>query len=207
MRSGAKSLTATLKKNPKFNEFMDWLEAQVARLPQGEQAAAFQPVMKQMTVYYGLQQHDPEALRVRLGLSAPSALASADRLAQAAAEPMDLLPQVDEFWRKIFGRDRKYIEKKYVEFIKRLQDQVSHLPKAEQDALLWQVWAKNEEYSKLAELDRPALKARLGLPASSPSSYRPASSPSTNRLAEVAAETVVRATIWQSIRALFRAFR
>jgi hypothetical protein len=198
-------------KKRKFNEFMNRLEAQVARLPKGEQEAALQPIMKQMAIYGSLQQNDPEALKVRLGLSAPSASASADRLAQAAAEPMDLMPQVDEFWREIFGRDRKFIEKKYVAFIKRMQDQVSHLPKAEQDALLWQVWAKNEEYSKLAELDRAALKVRLGLQASSPSrlpsTNRPASSPSTDRLAKVAAETVVRATIWQSIRVLFRAFR
>lgn len=96
-------------------------------------------------MYAGLQHHAPEALKVIL--SAPSAFAAL--LAQAAAEPMDLTPQMDEFWREILGRDRKFIEMKYAEFIKRMQDRVSRLPKAEQVALLWQVYGKNEEYSKL----------------------------------------------------------
>lgn len=194
-------------KKRKFDEFLNRLEAQVARLPHEQQAEALQPVIKQMALYAGLQQHDPEELKVRLGLCAPLASASSDRLVQAAAEPVDLMPQVDEFWREILGRDSKFIEAKHLEFTKKLQDQVLHLPKVEQDALLWQVYAKNEEYAKLAQLDRAALKVRLGLSASSPPTVDPsASPPHTNRLAKVAADTVVRATIWQSIRALFRAF-
>jgi hypothetical protein len=51
---------------------------------------------------------------------------------------------------------------------------------------------------QLDDRDRDALKVRLGLSASSAA---------TGRLAQVAAETVVRATIWQSIAALFRGFR
>jgi hypothetical protein len=188
-------------KKRKYDEFCNRLEAQVARLPQEQQAEAFQPVMKQMALYASLQQNDPEDLKVRLGLRGPSA--AINRLAQVAegAPRIDVMPQVDEFWRETLGRDRKFIEKKYHALFKNLQDQVSHLPKVEQDALLWQVIAKNKEYTDLALRDRPALKAKLGLPVSS------ASSVSTNRLAQVAAETVVRATIWESIRRLFRAFR
>ncbi|MGL3211125.1 hypothetical protein [Bradyrhizobium sp. BR 1433] len=203
-------------KKRKFNEFLNSLEAQAARLPQGEQEGALQAVIKQMTVYAGLQQHDPEALRVKLGLSAPSASTTDALLAQAAAEPVDLTPQVDAFWREIFGRDRKFVEMKHREFMARMQDQVSHLPKAEQDTLLWQVVTKNNEYIHLAGRDRDALRAKLGLSvaspssrtaASSPSANAPASSISTDRLAQVAAETVVRATVWESVAALFRAFR
>jgi hypothetical protein len=192
-------------KKRKFNEFMGRLEAEVARLPKGQQEGALQPIIKQMAVYASLQQNDPEALKARLGLSTPSASASADRLAQAAAEPLDLMPQVDAFWREILGRDRKFVERKHREFVTSIQHQVSHLPKTEQDTLIWQVYAKNEQYSKLAEIDREALNVRLRLPASSPPAYRPASSPPADRLTQVAVETVVRATIWQSIRALFRA--
>ncbi|WP_316398237.1 hypothetical protein [Bradyrhizobium sp. 33ap4] len=194
-------------KKRKFGEFMDRLEPQVARLPAAQQAEALQPIMRQMAIYGSLQQNDPEGLKVRLGLSPPTTAGSADRLAQAAVETIDVTPQVDEFWREILGRDRKFIETRYTAFIKRMQDQVSHLPKAEQDALLWLVYAKSEEYTKLAELDRGALKVRLGLPPSSHATVQLASSRSTGRLAQVAAETVVRATIWESIAALFRVFR
>ncbi|PDT75098.1 hypothetical protein [Bradyrhizobium sp. C9] len=189
-------------KRRKFNEFTDKLAVQVARLPEAEQVAAFQSVAKQMTVYAGLQQHDPEDLKVRLGLRGPKA--AIERLAQVAAEvptTIELMPQVDEFWRENLGRGRS-VEKRYVEFLGRITGQVSHLPKAEQDALLWQVQLKTQEYNQLAARDLPALKARLGLPVSPA-----ASSVNTNRLAQVAAETVVRATIWESIIALFRAFR
>jgi hypothetical protein len=96
---------------------------------------------------------------------------------------------------------------KYAEFIKRMQDRVSRLPKAEQVALLWQVYGKNEEYSKLAELDRAALNGKLGLAASSPSVAPSASPVSPDRLAQVATETVVRATVWESVAVRFRAFR
>jgi hypothetical protein len=51
----------------------------------------------------------------------------------------------------------------------------------------------------IAKRDKDALRVRLGVPVSSPVD--------TGRLAQVAADTVVRATIWQSIAMLFRGFR
>ncbi|WP_439375343.1 hypothetical protein [Bradyrhizobium sp. DASA03120] len=111
-------------KKRKFDEFANWMEAQVARLPEAEQVAALQPIMKQMAIYGSLQQNDPEELKVRLGLSAPSASSTANRLGEAAAETVDLMPHVDEFWREIFGRDKKFIETKHGQFVKRMQDQV-----------------------------------------------------------------------------------
>lgn len=193
-------------KKRKFNEFMDRVESQAASLPEAEQVAALHLIGKQMAIYGSLQQNDPEELKVRLGLSAPSASATTVRLGQAAAEPVDVMPQVDEFWREILGRDKKFIETKHLAFIKKVQDQVAHLPKAEQDALLWQVYMRNEEYAKLAQLDRAALKARLGLQSSSATNQLN-SSPYTDHLVHVAVDTAVRATVWQGIRAIFRAFR
>ncbi|MGY3441120.1 hypothetical protein [Bradyrhizobium sp. USDA 4473] len=191
-------------KKRKFDEFVNRMEAQVARLPQEDQRGAMEPVMQQMALYAGLMQHDKEDLRVRLGLRGPSA--AINRLGQVAAESalpkMDLLPQVDQLWREVLGRDRSFVNARLIEFNKSVQDQVSHLPKAEQDRLLTLVYMKNEEYAQEALRDRAGLMARMGV---SPSSASP--SVSTNRLAQVATETVVRATIWESVIALFRAFR
>ena len=111
---------------------------------------------------------------------------------------MNLLEQLDEFWREIFGQDRSVIEKRYPEFVASIQAQVAHLPQPEQDQLMWQVVQRNAEYIALAQRDRNALKIRLGLPALSPEA---------NRLVQVATETAVRATVWQGISAIFRAFR
>ncbi|WP_375788633.1 hypothetical protein ACE10Z_15195 [Bradyrhizobium sp. Pha-3] len=186
----------------KFNEFTNRMEAQVARLPPEDQRGAMEPVVQQMAVYWGLMQHDKEDLRVRLGLRGPSA--AINRLGQLAAESalpkMDLLPQVDHLWREILGRDRSFVKARLIEFNNSVQAQVSHLPKAEQERLLALVYMKNEEYGHEALRDRSGLIARMGVSSSSPSV-------STNRLAQVAAETVVRATIWESVIALFRAFR
>jgi hypothetical protein len=114
---------------------------------------------------------------------------------------MNFLEQLDDFWREGLqsgGGDKKRFERKYADFVKRVQDQVSHLPQGEQDRLAMQLVNRNAEYIAIAKRDRDALKVRLGLSASSAA---------TGRLAQVAAETVVRATIWQSIAALFRGFR
>ncbi|UVO34495.1 hypothetical protein KUL72_23750 [Bradyrhizobium arachidis] len=186
----------------KFDEFTNRMEAQIARLPHEEQRGAMEPVMQQMATYAGLMQHDKEDLRVRLGLRGPKA--AIERLAQVATEgpsTIDLMPQVDAFWRENLGRGSS-VEKRYIEFLDRLKGQVSHLPKAEQDALLWRVQMRTQEYNELAARDLPTLKAKLGLPVSPTSP-----SVNNNRLVQVAAETVVRATIWESIIALFRAFR
>jgi hypothetical protein len=61
-----------------------------------------------------------------------------------------------------------------------------------------QVVNRNAEYIAIGQRDRDALKVRLGLSGSSAA---------TGRLAQVAAETGIRANIWQSIAALFRGFR
>jgi hypothetical protein len=114
---------------------------------------------------------------------------------------MNFLEQLDECWREMFGHgeaDRSAIQTKYAEFVAKIQAQVSHLPQPEQDRLMLQVVNRNAEYIALAKRDRNVLKARLGLPALSPEA---------NRLVQVATDTAVRATVWQGISAIFRAFR
>ena len=157
----------------KYADFANRVEAQFSHLPQD--------IVDRNAEYILMAQRDPQALCARLGLpvSAP-------------------FGQLDDFWRENLGRHRKTIERKYTDFIKRLQGQVAHLPQAEQDWLCTQLFNRNAVYIATANGDRNALRVRLGLPAQSAA---------TNRLAQVAAETVVRATIWESIAALFRAFR
>lgn len=86
----------------------------------------------------------------------------------------------------------------WAQFLANLQAQVSHLPQPEQDGIITRVVLRNAEYIALAQKDREALKAQLGVSASQ-------ATPSP--LANVVVEAAVRATIWQGISALFRAFR
>lgn len=113
---------------------------------------------------------------------------------------MNLLEQLDDFWRETL-QSGAYNQTKYTDLMKRLQDQVSHLPDEEQNRLVKPLVDRNAEYIAMAKRDRNALKVRLGVSVSSPSPVN------AGRLAQVAADTVVRATIWQSIAALFRGFR
>lgn len=87
---------------------------------------------------------------------------------------------------------------KYNAFIFRIRDQVAHLPQNEQDDIFREFVSRNAEYISIARHDLNALKIRLGVPVAVLN---------TPPLAQIAAETVVRASVWQGIAALFRAFR
>ena len=86
---------------------------------------------------------------------------------------MDLMKQVDDFWREAIQmdimRDWPLFETKYADFVQRVGDQVSqtHLPDEEQARLIRQVFGRNAEYIAMAKQDKDALKAKLGVPASS----------------------------------------
>jgi hypothetical protein len=90
----------------------------------------------------------------------------------------------------------RYDQTKYTDLLTRLQAQVAHLPQVEQDKFFVPFVARNAEYIAIAKRDKDALRVRLGVPVSSPIN--------TGRLAQISADTVVRATIWQSIAAIFR---
>ncbi|HEY8124202.1 MAG TPA: DUF6232 family protein [Methylocystis sp.] len=114
---------------------------------------------------------------------------------------MNLDEQLDAFWREGFlsgSKNRKVFEAKYTAFLNSLQAQVSHLPQDEQDRLFMGLVARNAKYISLGQRDMEALKISLGVPTSSAA---------TDRLAQIAVETAVRATVWESVTALFRAFR
>ena len=113
---------------------------------------------------------------------------------------MDGLEQLDDFWRECL-QSNSYDPTKYTALLNRLLDQVRHLPQPEQDKFFLPIVLRNAEYIAIGKQDKDALRARLGI-ANSPS---PAIN--TGQLAQVAAETVVRATVWQGIAALFRVFR
>jgi hypothetical protein len=113
---------------------------------------------------------------------------------------MNSLDQLDEFWRETL-QSNAFDQTKYTNLLQRLQAPIAHLSQAEQDRFFMPFVARNAEYIAIAKRDKDALRLRLGLPVSSPSPVN------TDRLAQVAAETVVRATIWQSIAAIFRAVR
>ncbi|WP_456827909.1 hypothetical protein [Bradyrhizobium sp. USDA 4518] len=173
-----------------YDDFIKRLQDQVSHLPQEEQDRLFNQVADRNTEYLALAERDNDALRVRLGLPAYAVFENS----RSAAV------QVDDFWRECLQSGQNN-QTKYADLIKRIQGQVSHWPQAEQDKLFMLLIDRNTEYIALMKRDRDALRARLGLPVSSPTPIN------TGRLAQVAADTVVRATIWQSIAALFRAFR
>lgn len=107
----------------------------------------------------------------------------------------------DNFWREALAMDpnnSKGMQVKYAQFMQNVQNEISHLSQTEQDEILKGLVSRNSEYMSIAKTDRNALRMKLGMPSVTPSS---------NHLAQVAAETAVRATVWQGIAALFRAFR
>jgi hypothetical protein len=107
----------------------------------------------------------------------------------------------DNFWREALDhdpKDSKGIERKYTEFMEKVQTQIGHLTQTEQDSILTGLIKRNSDYMEIAKKDRNSLRLKLGMPAQSSSN---------DRLVQVATETAVRATVWHSIAAIFRLIR
>lgn len=104
---------------------------------------------------------------------------------------------VDDFWRDALTANLsgEQAQAKWMAFVTDLHARVAHFPKDAQDEVLLRAVTRNAECIGIAQVSLDALRKKLGLPVS------------TNRLAEVAAETVVRASIWQAVAALFRMVR
>jgi hypothetical protein len=174
----------------KYADLVQRIGDQVSQtnLPDEEQARLIRQVFDRNAEYIAMAKQDRNALKIRLGLPASSAV-----------------DQLDDFYRECFQMnyfdDREGFLRRYNDLFKRLQAQVAHLPQAEQDKFFLPVVMRNAEYIAIGKQDKNALRVRLGVPVSTPSPIN------TGRLAQVAADTVVRATIWQGIAALFRAFR
>ncbi|WP_029585797.1 hypothetical protein [Bradyrhizobium sp. URHD0069] len=79
---------------------------------------------------------------------------------------MNSLDQLDDFWREAL-QSNAYDQTKYTDLLKRLQDQVSHLPQEEQDKFFMPFVTRNAEYIAIAKRDKDALRVRLGVPVSS----------------------------------------
>ncbi len=76
---------------------------------------------------------------------------------------MDLLPQLDDFWRDALRTDGHDNQRKYAALMSGLQAQVAHLPQEEQDKLFFLLAVRNAEYIATARESKDALKVRLGV--------------------------------------------
>jgi len=155
--------------------------------------------------YAEWERTNPDSLRKSLNITGGGrGTATAWLASLKTPSNVDLLPQLDAFWLGLFAQGTpspQSVQTQWGQFVAGLQAQVSHLPQPEQDGLMTRVALRNAEYLAIAGEDRDALKARLGV-ASTPT-IETASSP----IADLVVRTAVRATVWQGIGALFRAFR
>jgi hypothetical protein len=104
---------------------------------------------------------------------------------------------VDDFWREALTSNLTALQAqaKWIAFVSDLQARTAGFPKEAQDEVFLRAASRNAECIAIAKGDLDALREKLGL------------SVSNNRLAEVGAETFVRATVWQGVASLFRLFR
>lgn len=104
---------------------------------------------------------------------------------------------VDDFWRDALMSNLTgaQAQAKWIAFVSDLQARVAPFPNEAREEVILRAVTRNAECIGIARIDLDALRAKLGIPISN------------NRLVDVAAETFVRATIWQSVAAFFRLFR
>ncbi|KYH01704.1 hypothetical protein [Bradyrhizobium sp. DOA1] len=104
---------------------------------------------------------------------------------------------VDDFWRdalrsKVGGPEG---QAKWNAFINGLKDRVANFPQEAQDEVFMRAAKHNAARIALARKSLDALRVELGLPAEN------------IPLVEAAADTLVRATVWHGVGALFRWIR
>jgi hypothetical protein len=104
---------------------------------------------------------------------------------------------VEEFWRDalISNATGAQAQAKWNAFIHELKARVAHFPQEAQDEVFLRAAKRNAECIAIARINLDALREKLGIPAA------------RNRLADVATETLVRATVWQGVGSFFRLFR
>ena len=183
----------------RFEAIIDQLAAD---LPP-EQAAWFRSSLQRLRGEYAeWERTNPDTLRKSLNVTGGGrGIATAWLANLETPASVDLLDQLDALYRELLVRgipNQKAFQVRWDQFLAKLQAQVAHLPQPEQDGIITRVVIRNAEYIDLALKDREALKARLGVSA-------PLAVPSP--IANLVVETAVRATIWQGIGAIFRAFR
>jgi len=104
---------------------------------------------------------------------------------------------VDDFWRDalISNVSGPEAQAKWNAFISGLRDRVANFPQEAQDEVFMRAAKHNAGRIAIARRSVDALRLELGLP------------PARSQLVDVAAETLVRATVWHGVGALFRWFR
>ena len=87
---------------------------------------------------------------------------------------MNIIKQVDDFWREVLRMDTmnnwNLLQNKYADLVRedRRSSRPHKLPDEEQARLIRQVFDRNSEYIAMAKQDRNALKVKLEVPV-----YRP----------------------------------
>jgi hypothetical protein len=114
---------------------------------------------------------------------------------------------VEDFWRSFLATARTNPtagQKSIMRFEDHIQTTAGMMPQDQAATFLQAIEEERESLFQEYNRDPDGLKARLGLPVD-----RPSRSNGYHRrsLGDVAARTVVRATIWESISALFRLLR
>lgn len=104
---------------------------------------------------------------------------------------------VDDFWRDALtsNLNGSQAQAKWMDFVYDLQARVARFPKEAQDEVFMRAATRNAECMGIAQVSLDALRQKLGLPVSN------------SKLAEVAAETIINATLGQGIAAFFRILR
>lgn len=186
-------------------------EAQVEQLAAGYPAAHAATIrsfiMELRGKYAEWERNDPTGLRTTLNVTGGgSGTAMAWLVNLETPASVDLGDQLDTFWREILAKgipNQRAFATQYSQLTAGFQAQIAHLPQPEQDGIMTRAVLRNAEYIQLAQANREGLKSRLGVHTAQPSG----GSPIVNQLAHTAAHTAVRATVWQAIGGLFRAFR
>ena len=104
---------------------------------------------------------------------------------------------VDDFWRDALRSKASgpQAEAKWNEFIHGLKHRVANFPQEAQDEVFMRAAKHNAGRMAIARKSLDALRVELGLPLEN------------NPLVEAAADTLVRATVWHGVGALFRWIR
>lgn len=118
---------------------------------------------------------------------------------------------VEDYWRAVLpamqSQNLAVAQEIGQRFEQRIQQAAAQLPPIDAAAFLQAVEAEREKILAEYQSNPGALKTRLGVPLGIDAPLKTARPTSGSSLGELAVRTAVRATIWESIWALFRSVR
>ena len=109
---------------------------------------------------------------------------------------------LDDFWRSAIlqsAHDMSLIPRMWEDFVRNTAVATSHMPKVEQEAYIGEMLNMNVQYMNEFQRNQQGMRARLGIGRSD--------NMAGSQIAKVAVNAAVRATVWQSVAAVFRLFR